>query len=181
MCEIFCCVEGPVCTVNIAYPKCLAPEVSRISDFGILAYYNETAWGWEPNLNAKSIYVTCKAYVYIGFIYDIKTNSALNLFTNIYICTASCSCRRAKSFGFWRFFEFRIRDIQPVIYFASQCKNKFKGPKSASVLNWQCRQSDVRLYIQNMSDTIFVINQYFSSSRPKTMAPPCSRIDSDSL
>jgi hypothetical protein len=21
------------------------------SDFGILAYYNEAVWGWEPNLN----------------------------------------------------------------------------------------------------------------------------------
>jgi hypothetical protein len=28
------------------------------SDFGILTYYNETACGWEPNLNAKSIYVS---------------------------------------------------------------------------------------------------------------------------
>jgi hypothetical protein len=33
------------------------------SDFAIPAYYIEIAWGWEPNLNAKSIYVT-----YIGFI-----------------------------------------------------------------------------------------------------------------
>jgi hypothetical protein len=38
------------------------------SDFGILAYYNETAWGWEPNLNAKSICVSYTAYEYTGFI-----------------------------------------------------------------------------------------------------------------
>jgi hypothetical protein len=24
-------------------------------DFGILAYYNEISWGWEPNQNVKSI------------------------------------------------------------------------------------------------------------------------------
>jgi hypothetical protein len=38
------------------------------SDFGILAYYNETAVGWEPNLNAKSIYVSYTACECIGFI-----------------------------------------------------------------------------------------------------------------
>jgi hypothetical protein len=42
--------------------------VSWISDFGILAYYNEIAWGWEPNRNAKSNYVSYTAYEYIGFI-----------------------------------------------------------------------------------------------------------------
>jgi hypothetical protein len=54
--------------LNIPYPKCLGPEVSRISDFGIFAYYNETAWGWEPNLNVKSIYVSYTACEYVGFI-----------------------------------------------------------------------------------------------------------------
>jgi hypothetical protein len=47
------------------------PEVSRISDFfgfGTLSYYNEIAWGWERNLNAKSVYVSCTAYEYVGFI-----------------------------------------------------------------------------------------------------------------
>jgi hypothetical protein len=53
---------------SILYPKCLGLEVSWISDFGILAYNNETAWGWEPNLNAKSIYVSHTAYECIGFI-----------------------------------------------------------------------------------------------------------------
>jgi hypothetical protein len=45
--------------------------VSWISDFfgfGILAYYNERAWGWETNLNAKSIYVSHTDYEYTGFI-----------------------------------------------------------------------------------------------------------------
>jgi hypothetical protein len=51
-----------------SYPKCLGPEGSRILDFGILAYYNEIAWGWEPNLNEKSICVSSAAYEYIGFI-----------------------------------------------------------------------------------------------------------------
>jgi hypothetical protein len=39
-----------------------------VSDFGRLAYYNEIAWGWEPDLNVKSIYVSYTAYEYIGFI-----------------------------------------------------------------------------------------------------------------
>jgi hypothetical protein len=38
------------------------------SDFGILAYCNEIAWVWEPNLNAKSIYVSHTACEYVGFI-----------------------------------------------------------------------------------------------------------------
>jgi hypothetical protein len=38
------------------------------SDFGILAYYNEIACRWEPNLNAKSISVSCTAYECIAFI-----------------------------------------------------------------------------------------------------------------
>jgi hypothetical protein len=45
-----------------------------MSGFGILAYYNEIAWGWEPIPNAKSIYVSCTAYEYIGFNQVIKTN-----------------------------------------------------------------------------------------------------------
>jgi hypothetical protein len=69
-------VHGLVCgtyyRLSIPYPKCLGPEVSRILDFfsvfGILAYRNEIAWRWEPNLNARSIYVSYTAYVYIGFI-----------------------------------------------------------------------------------------------------------------
>jgi hypothetical protein len=28
------------------------------SDFVVPAYYNEIAWGWEPNLIEKSIYVS---------------------------------------------------------------------------------------------------------------------------
>jgi hypothetical protein len=98
--------------------KCLGFCI--FSDFGILAYQNETAWGWKPNLNAKSIYVSYTAYVYIGFIYGIKTNwalnlittsnSVLNLFTSIYICTALCSCRHANIFGFWKFSDFRMSD-----------------------------------------------------------------------
>jgi hypothetical protein len=39
-----------------------------VSDFGILAYYNELACGWEPNLNAKPIYISFAAYEYIDFI-----------------------------------------------------------------------------------------------------------------
>jgi hypothetical protein len=39
-----------------------------LSDFGILTYNNEIAWGWEINLNAKSIYVSYTAFEYIGFI-----------------------------------------------------------------------------------------------------------------
>jgi hypothetical protein len=45
-----------------------APDFGFFSDCGIPAYYNEIAWGWEPNLNAKSVYVSYTAYVYIGFI-----------------------------------------------------------------------------------------------------------------
>jgi hypothetical protein len=39
-----------------------------VSDFGILAYYNEIAWGWESGLNAKSSYVSYTACECIGFI-----------------------------------------------------------------------------------------------------------------
>jgi hypothetical protein len=46
--------------------KCLGFRI--FSDFGILAYYNETVWGLEPNLNAKCIYVSHTVYEYIGFI-----------------------------------------------------------------------------------------------------------------
>jgi hypothetical protein len=52
-------------------------SVSDFAFFRILEYlhiYNETDWGWEPNLNAKSIYVPYTAYEYIGFIWVIKTN-----------------------------------------------------------------------------------------------------------
>jgi hypothetical protein len=43
-------------------------DFGLFSDFGILAYYNELDWGWEPNLNAKSVYVSCTAYGCIGFV-----------------------------------------------------------------------------------------------------------------
>jgi hypothetical protein len=45
--------------------KCLGFWI--FSGFEILADYNERAWGWEPNLNGKSIYVSYAAYEYIGF------------------------------------------------------------------------------------------------------------------
>jgi hypothetical protein len=54
--------------LKIPYPKCLGPEVFQISNFVIPAYYNETAWGSEPNLKARSINVTYIAYAHIGFI-----------------------------------------------------------------------------------------------------------------
>jgi hypothetical protein len=70
-------------------------------DFGILAYYNQIAWGWQPNLNAKSIAVSYTAYEYADVTYGMKTNLALNLittsnlalnlFTRVYSCTALCS------------------------------------------------------------------------------------------
>jgi hypothetical protein len=97
------------------------------SDFGILANYNETAWGWEPNPDAKSTYVSYTAYEYIGFIEGIKTNWALNLITtsnwelnllvSTYVCTALRSCWRANvsDFGGFRILEFWIGDIQPVV------------------------------------------------------------------
>jgi hypothetical protein len=43
-------------------------DFGLFSDFEILAYYSELDLGWEPNLNAKSIYVLYTAYEYIGFI-----------------------------------------------------------------------------------------------------------------
>jgi hypothetical protein len=67
--------------LSIPYPKCSGPAVSWISDFGIFAYYNEIASECETNLNAKAIYVSYTAYEYMGFIYSIKTNRALNLIT----------------------------------------------------------------------------------------------------
>jgi hypothetical protein len=57
--------------------------VSQILGFGILAYYNKIAWRCEPNLNAKSIYVSYTAYEYIDFISGIKANRALNLITTL--------------------------------------------------------------------------------------------------
>jgi hypothetical protein len=123
------------------YRKCLGFRI--FSNFGIFAYYSEIAWGREPNLNVKSIYVSCRAYEYIGFIQGVKTNWtlnlnttsnwALNLFTSIYICTALCSCRRAKRFGFWRFRNFRISDkgystsTEFYVYFPFHPTNRASG------------------------------------------------------
>jgi hypothetical protein len=63
-----------------------------VSDFG---FWNTCILKWDslgkPNRNAKSIYVSYTAYVYIGFIYGIITNWALNLCTRTYIRTALCS------------------------------------------------------------------------------------------
>jgi hypothetical protein len=57
--------------LSIPQPKCLGPECLgfRIfSNFGVLVCYNEIAWVWDPNLNAKSIYGSYTAYACIGFI-----------------------------------------------------------------------------------------------------------------
>jgi hypothetical protein len=57
--------------LSVRYPKFLEQKCLGIrifSDFGILAYYIETAWGWEPNLKARSINVPYTAYACTGFI-----------------------------------------------------------------------------------------------------------------
>jgi hypothetical protein len=38
------------------------------------------------------------------------SNWALNLITSVYICTALCSCRRAKCFGFQKVWDFGNSD-----------------------------------------------------------------------
>jgi hypothetical protein len=40
-------------SVHVEYPLSEMLGTRSVSDFGILAYYNEIAWGWEPNLNAE--------------------------------------------------------------------------------------------------------------------------------
>jgi hypothetical protein len=66
--------DRPQATTQAKYPFSEMLGNGSVSDFGIfsdfsvLTYYNEIAWGWEPNLNAKSICVSYTAYEYIGFI-----------------------------------------------------------------------------------------------------------------
>jgi hypothetical protein len=95
--------------------------VGSFSDFGILAYYNEIAWGWEPNRNAKSIYVSYTAYGYVGICRP-------SWHFQQYLCTTEQRVREkyavikvefsmcglifaSKKF---RISEFQVRDIQPV-------------------------------------------------------------------
>jgi hypothetical protein len=71
----------PPCVTNTGWASLIRNAWDRkglgfrnFSDFEIFAHYNEITWGWEPNLNAKPIYVSYTPYKYIGFIYGIKTN-----------------------------------------------------------------------------------------------------------
>jgi hypothetical protein len=78
--ECLDCNNSDICMLlcyrlSVPYPKCLGPEVSCISDFfcffldfGVLAHYNETAGGWEPDRNAKAAYVSRIACGSTGFV-----------------------------------------------------------------------------------------------------------------
>jgi hypothetical protein len=98
------------------------------SDFGILAYCNETVWGWEPNLNAKYIYVSCTAHEYIGICmpfwhfqkYLCTTEQRVSKTTKsnhsgIFHVRRHVGAKKVSDFGGFRISEFRITDIQPVL------------------------------------------------------------------
>jgi hypothetical protein len=86
---------------------------------------------------ALSPYIKQIRFVFKGLI--TTSNWALNLYTSSYICTALCSCRRAKSFGFWRFSDLGISDnlhmqdvLRSVIQHIVQLKCSLCGPNKAA-------------------------------------------------